>query len=173
MPNPDLTFCPRCAERLEWRAVEYPDVLHPVCPKCEFILWQNVKPTVEALIIRGEASKTEILLGRRIADLPNVRWDAPGGFLNAGDQIESALIRECRREMSIEVTVGDLVGAYEGMFYDIPIVSLIYACKITSGTPTPHDYIDEVRWFPLNDPLDLALDMVRDAITALRQRVGA
>ncbi len=168
--NPDLIFCPRCADHLEWRAVEYPGVLHPVCPKCDFILWQNVKPSVEALIIRGERSKTEILLGRRIADLPNVRWDAPRGFLNAGDQIESALIRECRREMSIEVTIGDLVGAYEGMFYDIPIVSLIYACRITSGTPTPHDYIDEVRWFPLNDPPELAFDIVREAITALWSR---
>lgn len=73
--------------------------------------------------------------------------------------------------MSVEVTVGDLVGAYEGMFFDIPIVSLIYACRITSGTPTPHDYIDEVRWFPLNDPPEFAFDLVRDAIAALHRQL--
>ena len=53
------------------------------------------------------------------------------------------------------MAVGELVGAFEGMFYDIPIVMLIYACQIVSGAPTPHDYIDEVRWFPLSDPPEL------------------
>jgi 8-oxo-dGTP diphosphatase len=173
MPSADLVYCPRCAERLEWRGVEYPDVLHPVCVRCGFILWQNVKPSVEALIIRGEVPLVEVLLGRRIADVPQVRWDIPGGFLNAGDRIESALIRECRREMGVAVTVGDLVGAFEGMFYDIPIVDLIYVCEIVSGDPTPHDYIDEVRWFPLNDPPDVAFPIIREAIDALGRKLRA
>ena len=173
MPNPDLIFCPRCAEHLEWRGVEYPDVLHPVCTKCGFILWQNVKLTIEALILRGDASHPEVLLGRRIADAPQVRWDIPGGFLNAGDRIESALIRECRREMGVDVSVGELVGAFEGMFYDVPIVMLVYACEIVSGDPTPHDYIDEARWFALNDPPDLAFDIIGDAMAALRRKLSA
>jgi 8-oxo-dGTP diphosphatase len=173
MPNADLVYCPRCADRLEWRGVEYPEVLHPVCSKCGFILWQNIKPCVEALIVRGEGAHTEILLGRRIADAPRVTWDAPGGFLNAGDQIEPALIRECRREMGVEVTVGDLVGAFEDMFYDIPIIDLIYACQIVSGDPTPHDYIDEVRWFPLTAPPALAFDIIGEAIEALQRKLGA
>lgn len=173
MPNPDLVYCPRCADRLDWRAVEYPGVLHPVCVKCGFILWQNVKSSVEALITRGEAPNTEILLGRRIADLPRETWDIPGGFLNAGDKIESALIRECKREMSVDVTVGELVGAFEGMYHDMPIVSLVYACRIVGGDPTPHDYIDEVRWFPLSNPPELAFPLVGDAMAALRRKLSA
>ena len=173
MTNADLIFCPRCAARLEWRAVEYPGVLHPVCTACEFVLWQNTKATVEALIVRGEGARAEVLLGRRIADLPRVTWDAPGGFLNAGDKIEAVLIRECKREMGIDVKVGDLVGAYEGMFFDIPIVSLIYACQIVGGNPTPHDYIDEVRWFPLSDPPELAFAMIGEAISAVRRKLQA
>ena len=173
MPNADLVYCPRCADRLEWRGVEYADVLHPVCVKCGFILWQNVKTSVEALILRGEAPHVEVLLGRRIADAPRVTWDIPGGFLNAGETIESALIRECKREMSVDVAVGELVGAFEGMFYDIPIVDLIYACQIISGDPTPHDYIDEVRWFPLGNPPELAFAIVGEAIAALRRKLGA
>lgn len=172
MPNPDLVYCPRCAERLEWRGVEYPDVLHPVCTKCGFILWQNAKPSVDAIILRGEASHPEVLLGRQAAARAKGRWDIPGGFLNAGDRIEPALIRECRREMGIEIAVGDLVGAFEGMFYDIPMVDLIYACTIASGEPRPVDLIDDVRWFPLNDLPELALDIVGEAIDALRRRLS-
>lgn len=95
----------------------------------------------------------------------------PGGFLNAGDRIEDALIRECRREMGIEVNAGDLVGVFEGMFYDIPIVSLIYACTIISGEPRAADLIDDVRWFPLDDLPELALDIERDAIDVLRRKL--
>jgi hypothetical protein len=57
------------------------------------------------------------------------------------------------------------------MFYDIPIVTLIYACQIVSGDPTPHDYIDDVRWFPLHEPPPLAFDIVRDAIDALGRKL--
>ncbi len=169
MPNTDLIFCPRCAARLEWRGVEYPDVLHPACSACGFVLWQNVKPSVEALIVRGDPPHAEVLLGRQSAARANGGWGMPGGFLNAGDRIEAALIRECRREMGIEIAVGDLVGAFEGMFYDIPIVTLIYACTIASGEPRPADLIDDVRWFPLDDLPPLALDIERDAIEALRR----
>lgn len=173
MPNQDLVYCPRCAERLEWRGVDYPDVPHPVCTKCGFILWQNVKPSVEALILRGDPSHPEILLGRQAAARAHGGWGMPGGFLNAGDRIEPALIRECRREMGIETIVGALVGAFEGTFYDIPIVSLIYACSIASGEPRPADLIDDVRWFPLGAPPDLAFDIERDAIDAWRRKIGA
>jgi hypothetical protein len=62
MPD-DLKFCPRCADALEWRAIDYPGVKHPVCTACGFVLWQNRKPSVEALIVRGEDAATEILLG--------------------------------------------------------------------------------------------------------------
>ena len=171
-PSPDLVFCPRCAARLEWRGVEYPEVLHPVCAVCGFILWQNVKPSVDALIVRGEAPHVEVLLGRQSAARANGLWGIPGGFLSVGDHIEAALIRECRREIGIEVTVGELIGAFECMFYDIPMVDLIYACTIASGEPRAVDLIDEVRWFPLTDPPELAVGIERDAMDVLRRELG-
>ena len=173
MPNADLIFCPRCAERLEWRGVEYPDVLHPVCARCGFILWQNVKASVDALIVRGGTPRVEVLLGRQSVAPANGHWGSPGGFLSVGDHIETALIRECRREMGIEVVVGERVGAFEGMFYDIPIVTLIYPCTIASGEPRAADLIDEVRWFPLSDPPPLALEIEREAMDMLRRTRGA
>ena len=173
MPNADLLFCPRCAARLEWRGVDYPDVLHPVCTACGFVLWQNVKPTVEALIVRGDGAQAEVLLGRLgTGSSSKGLWDLPGGFLNAGDGIESALVRECRREMGIEIAVGDLVGAFEFVFYDIPIVSLIYVCTIASGEPRAADIIDDVRWFPLHAPPAVAYAAVRDAIAVLGRKIG-
>src|SRR5438105_3151245 len=166
--SPELRFCPRCAGPLEWRGVEYADVLQPVCTKCGFVLWQNRKPCVDALIIRDEEAHPEVLFGRRRAVPATGRWDIPGGFLNAGDLIEPALIRECRREMGIEVSVGELVGAFEDLYFEIPIVELIYVCRIVSGTPRAADIIDEVAWFPLHEPPPLAFPSVAAAVAALQ-----
>jgi 8-oxo-dGTP diphosphatase len=169
--NPELRFCPRCAGSLEWRPVEYPDVLHPVCTKCGFVLWQNRKPCVDALLVRNEGAQTEVLFGRRHDASATAQWDIPGGFLNAGDLIEPALIRACRREMDVEVSVDDLLGAFEDLYFDIPIVELIYVCRIVSGSPRAADIIDEVAWFPLDDPPPLAFASIAAAVASLQRRM--
>ena len=170
----ELKFCPRCAGALEQRAVQYRDQTHPVCTACGFVLWQNRKASVEALIVRGEGAATEMLLGRLADGVVKGRWDMPGGFLNADDHLHDALVRECKREMDVEVRVGDIIGAFdEDAFYGIPLVTIVYECTIASGAPRPADLIDEVRWFALADPRPLlALPAVEAAVAALRRKHG-
>ncbi len=167
----DLKFCPRCAAPLAWRGVEYEEVAHPVCTQCGFILWQNVKPCIEALIVRGERANIEMLLGRRSEEPAGAIWDLPGGFLNATDRIEPALVRECRREMAVEVQVGELVGAFEDVFFDVPVVELVYVCRIVSGEPRAADIINDVRWFPIGARPEFAYRYIGEAVDALRQRL--
>jgi ADP-ribose pyrophosphatase len=91
---------------------------------------------VEAVITRGEGRAVEVLLGRLAAGSSKGLWDLPGGFLNAGDRIHEALVRECHREMDIGVRVGDLLGVFEeDSFYDIPLISIVFVCSIVAGTP--------------------------------------
>ena len=85
-----------------------------------------MKPSVEAVITRGNGPSLEVLLGRRMVDAGHVAWDLPGGFLNADDHLYDALRRECLREMGVSVEVGDLLGAFEDDFYGSRIVSLVY-----------------------------------------------
>ncbi len=174
MPVLEIRFCPSCRGRLDWRAIHYAGIEHPVCVKCGFVLWQNPKPSVEALIVRDGASGLEILLGRHPRG-----WDLPGNFLNAPDRIEAALIRECRREMGIEVAVEDILGVFEDTFFDgrnqvaIPMISIVYVCRIKSGEPRPADLIDDVRWFSLAEaPTDVAFPAVARAIEAMQRRAA-
>jgi ADP-ribose pyrophosphatase YjhB (NUDIX family) len=173
MSQPDLRFCPRCAGPLEWRAFDYPAIRHPACTQCGFVLWQNPKPSVEALIVRKHPGGPEVLLGRRAQEPSLGLWDAPGGFLNAGDDLEGALIRECRREMGVEVRVGELVGAFEDQFLGVPVISLVFASEIASGEPRPAGVIDLVDWFPIHDTPPLAFPAVERAITALRRQTSS
>ena len=162
----ELRFCPRCAGSLEWRPVDQPDIRHPVCGACGFVLWQNLKASVEALIVREGVSGLELLLGRRTVD---GLWDAPGGFLNAGDMIDRALLRECKRELGVDVRVSRLVGVYEQEFAGTLIVSIFYECAYISGEPRPGvDFIDQARWFPLADVPPVAFDSVERALRDLR-----
>jgi len=105
-PMQELRFCPRCSGALEWRSPHSPGIVHPVCGSCGFTLWQNPKPCVDALIIRGAGRMTEVLLGRRAAEPETGYWDTPGNFLSVGNPLEEALVRECQREMRVEVEVG-------------------------------------------------------------------
>jgi len=165
----DLRFCPRCAGALEVRDAGHPASPHPTCTECGFVLWQNMKPSVEALIVRGDGAATEVLLGRRTMPGGRIAWDMPGGFLNADDRVLAALRRECLREMDVNVEVGELLGAFEDDFWGSRIVSLVYVCRIVSGEPRGADIIAGVRWFGLDDRVDAASPAVAEALDALRR----
>ncbi len=170
MPESDLKFCPRCSGNLEWHRAgdTISEALHQVCADCGYTLWQNRKPSVEALIVRQSESGPEILLGRRKS---GEGWDIPGNFLNSTDRIQEVLIQECRREVGVEIEVKEILGAFEDDFMDSAIVSIVYVCGITAGKPRPGGRMDDLRWFPLNQPPSLAFSSVKAAVTALQLRL--
>jgi ADP-ribose pyrophosphatase YjhB (NUDIX family) len=134
------------------------------------VLWQNPKPSVEALIVRvrpggpGRPGVREVLLGRR----GDGRWDAPGNFLNLGDRIEEALVRECRREMGVEVRVEGIVGAFDEEYAGEPIVALVYRCALVDGEPRAADIIEDVGWFALDGLPAIAFPSIARALAVLR-----
>lgn len=153
------------------RDAGHPASPHPVCTACGFVLWQNLKPSIEALITRGAGVRTEVLLGR-LAGRTSEVWDLPGGFLNAEDRLNGALRRECRREMGIDVRVGELLGVFEDEIFGSRIISIVYLCTIESGEPYGADIIDDARWFPIGATPALAYAGVGAALAALQARVA-
>jgi ADP-ribose pyrophosphatase YjhB (NUDIX family) len=167
----ELRFCPSCAGKLATRPAGHPASPQPVCRTCGFVLWQNPKPSVEALILRGEGPDTEVLLGC-IGDGPRKgRWSTPGGFMNIGDEPQAALIRECLRELGVSIEVGELIGAFTDTFAGGEI-ALFYLCELKSGEPRPADIVDDVRWFRIETPPDMSLESELKAIRALQDRFG-
>ena len=171
MSTAGLNFCPQCAGSLQVRDAGHPASPHPVCTACGFVLWQNLKASVEALVVRGTGAGTEVLLGRLGVGLSQGLWDIPGGFLNADDRLHDALRRECLREMGVGVEIGNLLGVFEGEFMGARIITIIYVCTIASGQPRAADIIDEVRWFALAATPPVAYPAVGEALGALRGRV--
>lgn len=168
----ELKFCPRCAGPLRRRRRAHERIAHPTCTRCSFVLWQNPKPTVGALILRGCGEDRQILLSRRAVEPHRGLWDVPGGFMDPDETPEEAVVRECREEMGIEVRVGTFVGtfldAYQG---DERTLNLHYRCEVIAGEPCPSSDVDLVRWFPLRRVPRLAFHNGARAVRALRRQL--
>jgi 8-oxo-dGTP diphosphatase len=80
--------------------------------------------TVVAGVIEHEG---KILICRRRADQPHpLKWEFPGGKLEAGESPESALGRELREELGIEATIGLEVMRYEFAYPGKQSILLIF-----------------------------------------------
>ena len=72
-------------------------------------------------------------------------WEYVGGKVEPGETKEQALIRECREELGITVSVGDVFFDVVHEYPDIKIHLTLFNASISSGTPTLLEHND-MRW---------------------------
>lgn len=69
----------------------------------------------------------------------------PGGFVDIGETVENAVVREMKEEISLDVSIQSLLGVYSDPARDerFHTVSVVYICK-AYGTPKACDDAKEV-----------------------------
>ena len=97
---------------------------------------------VAALIWDGE----KFLICQRPAHKSNaLLWEFVGGKVEAGESHAEALIRECREELDIAVTVGGLFMELTHTYPDITVHLFLYHAAIAAGVPKMLEHND-LRW---------------------------
>jgi len=141
--NPALAearFCPRCAAPAD---VHYPRSL--VCPQCGYKAFFNPKP-VAAAVVR-DASGRFVLL-RRGFEPGKGLWTFPGGFVDLGESVEEAAIRETREELAVDIELGRLIGVYSRA--DDRVALVVFAATTTQEPRTTVEATD-VRGFTADE----------------------
>ena len=85
-----------------------------------------------------------IILLRRGFDPGKGLWTFPGGFVDLGESVEDAAVREAMEELEIDIELGPLVGVYSRA--DERVVLVVYRAT-TTQTPRTTDEATEVRAF--------------------------
>ena len=72
-------------------------------------------------------------------------WEFVGGKTEPGETMEEALIRECREELDITVSVGDIFTQVVHEYPDIHIRLTLFHCTIAEGEPKLLEHRD-LKW---------------------------
>ena len=158
-------FCPLCGGALALEAVPPDQREHPVCSRCRFIYYLN--PKLVACTIPELDGR--VLLTRRTINPARGRWTFPGGYVDFGETVTDAAMRETWEETGLKVDLTGLVGVYT--YPGAPVI-IVYGATVISGALTPCWENDLVEWrTPEEIPWpELAFPSTRDA---LRDWVGA
>jgi ADP-ribose pyrophosphatase YjhB (NUDIX family) len=166
-PDASHGYCLVCGTPLEARHHEDRD--RPTCPSCGFIHYLD--PKVAVAVILGD--ERGVLLGRRCIDPGSGLWSFPAGYVNRGEVLEEAAVREVLEELGLAVRLTGLVGVYSER--GEPVVLVVYAGHVEAGEPKPDGReVSEVRRFGLDAlPEDLAFPHDRQVLADWKRALQA
>jgi len=129
---------------------------HITCPQCGKIIerYRNPLPTVDIII---EVDDGIVLIKRRN---PPYGWALPGGFVNYGETLEQAAIREAKEETSLDIKIVSGLGAYSDPNRDPRhhTITFVFVAR-AKGEPKAEDDASEIGVFKREDlPGDMAFD---------------
>jgi 8-oxo-dGTP diphosphatase len=139
----------------------------PLCVVCAIIENQD-----RVLVAQRPAGKAQPL-----------KWEFPGGKVEAGEAPEAALRREIREELGVELTIGEALPPAVWDYESFAIELVPFRCAVLHGEPTPHEHaalrwvrrgeLGELDWAPadlpvLADYLERLVDELRAANAKVR-----
>lgn len=144
---PNYLFCPCCGGLLTKETINGHQRL--VCRQCRQILYVNPAVGVAVVVRRGD----EVLWGRRAAGRYAGHWCLPCGYVEWGEEVRAAAVREFQEETGLIVELGPVLAVHSN-FHDPErlTVGIWFAGQAVGGTLRPADDLDKVDFFPLTAP---------------------
>jgi ADP-ribose pyrophosphatase YjhB (NUDIX family) len=153
-------YCPHCGSSLTERYLETEQHVRKICSGCGFIFYLNPKIVAGAVPLQD----SKIWLVRRNIDPAMGSWTFPGGYVDLGETVPNAAIREAFEETLLKIRLDGLLNVYS--YENVGIVLVVYRATVIGGVAGITPESQEVRAFGLEDiPWDhLAFPSTRDAL---------
>jgi 8-oxo-dGTP diphosphatase len=156
----EYRFCPRCGGGLEHRLVKSHEPKRLVCQACSFIFYQDPKVVAGTVFMLNGG----IVLLKRGVEPALGKWVFPGGYVDRGESVPEAAVRETKEESQLDVKLGPLLNIYS--YSRSPNVIVVYTAQVIGGELAAADESTEARIFPPDEVPwhDLAFDSTKDAL---------
>ena len=102
-------------------------------------------PVVAAVIEDGRGC---VLVAQRPAHKHlALKWEFPGGKVDAGEAPEAALLRELREELGVETQIVRPLPRFTHDYGNVLIAMIPFICRLApdSAPPHPHEHV-ALRW---------------------------
>ena len=154
------SFCPLCGGDLDLRTIKPTEPDRLVCRRCGFIFYQDPKLAAGTLFMLDGG----LVLLRRGIEPQLGRWVFPGGFVDRGESVAEAAVRETLEEVNLRVSLTGILDVYSFPGQDVVVVA--YAADVVGGSLSAQDECLEARPFaPEAIPWDdLAFESTRAAL---------
>jgi 8-oxo-dGTP diphosphatase len=143
-----INYCPYCATEVGYRQIAARE--RPFCTSCETAFFEDPKLAV-AVVIEQEG---KVALQRRTIDPGSGLWTFPSGFVDRGEPVEEAAVREAWEEVGLQVRLDRFLGLYSGP--GETVVLAVYVATPENGHLRSLDENDAVGFFAPNELPELA-----------------
>jgi ADP-ribose pyrophosphatase YjhB (NUDIX family) len=123
----DIRFCARCGGGLERVIVVAGEPERLGCVACSRITYLNPRVAAGALFLHDNG----IVLVRRAIEPGRGLWTYPGGFVDLGETVQAAAVREAREETGLRISLISILDAYSYAESDVVVVA--YSADVVGG----------------------------------------
>lgn len=108
---------------------------------------KKVTEVVAALIWDGDSF---LICQRPAHKARGLLWEFAGGKVEPGETKEQALIRECREELAVTLSVGEVFMEVDHEYPDLSVHLTLFNAAISEGTPRMLEHND-IRWITVEE----------------------